>query len=167
MPDTVEEAETSMEAQEQAGQQQNVQSNEPQYGYVTPQNDTGWWGSANGSQNTSPYGGSAGYGQQPEMYSPVVEGNYAGETSEGLMSPMAYQQSSPMTASSSQTQYGQQSSSLATSSTLYDEDDDELGLGNNSNRKGKNKLSASEPASSSTPKEEPPAPKKDEPSKLP
>jgi hypothetical protein len=157
MPDTVEEAETSMEAAEQAGQTQNTQSSEPQYGYVTPQNDTGWWSSANGGHNESPYGGSSGYGQQPQMYSPIAEGDYAASDPSGLMSPMAYQQSSPMTASSSQTQYGGQSSSLATSSTLYDEDDDELGLGNSANKRIKDKLSASEPPSSKTPKEEAPA----------
>lgn len=160
MPDTVEEAETPME--EQGGQTYAAPSQEPQYGYVTPQNDTGWWSSSNGGQNDSPYG--SGFGQQPQMYSPMAEGEQAQGGTEGLMSPMAYQQSSSMTASSSQTRYGGQSSSLAASSTIYDgEDDDELGLGNNANRRVKDKLSASEPASSGGPKEETPSAKKEEP----
>lgn len=158
MPDTAEESEQPAETPGHTTRHSydaGAASSEPQYGYVTPQNDTGWWGASNGSgQQESPYGGgSAGYGSQPPMFSPVAEG-YGQADNQGLMSPMNFN-TSPMN-SYDPARNGTGSSNLASAQpiTEEEEDDDELGLGNASSaRRAKEKeqerLSASEPASAS------------------
>lgn len=114
-------------------------NNEPHYGYVTPQNDTGWWSSANGSngnvsdpaQQESPFahGGSSGYMSTP-MYSPMGNEQYGG-SHEGLMSPMQMQATTQHAAPPSRL------AQVSTPTTIEDIYEDDLGLGNNANKKAK------------------------------
>jgi hypothetical protein len=114
-----------------------------QYGYVTPQNDTGWWNNTNGA---SPYGGSStstpGYGHTP-MFSPVAEesSGYNPEDANGLLSPMNFNNTDASSFQSYAPQHRLDThSSQANPPPTIEEDDDELGLGNMSNKaKGKQK----------------------------
>ena len=126
------------------------------YGYVTPQNDTGWWSSTtnNDGPQESPYDGSnntAGYNQgygQPPLFSPVAEG-YVAEDSNGLMSPMNFDNTS--FGSFNQTNTLTAPSSDARSPATIAKDDDELGLGNASAKTKNQRLTSSEGPSSRKP----------------
>lgn len=116
------------------------------YGYQTPQNDNGWWGSANGYSG----GGSPNYGAQsmtPQygstpMYSPVTEGQFVNDSQDGLLSPMNFNNTNASSfASSSQSRLG---THVNTPATIEEEDDDELGLGNTSTKRMKGKERAQE-----------------------
>lgn len=135
MPQTTEEPEQHV--QEDQGHQ--ATANEPQYGYVTPQNDSGWWSNNNGGQEHSPYGSNSSYGQAP-TFSPVTEG-FESSNAEGLMSPMGFNHSPNMTSQTFQPQPSKLQQEVS-KSTAHEEDDDDLGLGNNSARRRKEKSAA-------------------------
>lgn len=173
MPETAEEQEqpeqlSDAQSQSQQQQQQPYGSgyNEPQYGYVTPQNDSGWWSSANGGQESSPYGSSSSYGQAP-TFSPVAEG-YGSTDPQGLMSPMGFNNSPTLANQNFQPQPSKLQNEV-TASASYGDDDDDLGLGNNSNKRKeatKQTSTESKPAQGSeTPAED--SSRTDEPGMLP
>lgn len=139
MPQTAEEPEQASQNQSsepQANERQEGGYNEPQYGYVTPQNDSGWWSTGNGGQESSPYGSSSSYGQAP-TFSPVTEG-YGITESQGLMSPMGFGQSPNMTSQNFQPQPSKLQQEVSTASYM-DDDEDDLGLGNSSTKRRKAK----------------------------
>ena len=126
----------------------------PEYGYVTPQNDTGWWSSANGSAGgpqDSPYGdphSTASYGQAP-MFSPVAEG-YIAEDANGLMSPMNFDNTSFAQSNQAST-FNSHPSDVTASPIIEEAGDDELGLGNASAKRKNQRLTSSEGPSTQRP----------------
>lgn len=135
MPQTAEEPEQPSQEELQAPQAQDAGYGEPQYGYVTPQNDSGWWSTGNGGQETSPYGSTSSYGQAP-TFSPVTEG-FGSADAQGLMSPMGFSQSPNMTSQNFQPQPSKLQQEVSAPDLM--DDDDDLGLGNNSARRRKEK----------------------------
>lgn len=146
MPQTTEEPEEQAPDQGQEGQPTQLQDagyGEPQYGYVTPQNDSGWWSNSNGGQEHSPYGSTSSYGQAP-TFSPVTEG-FGSSDAQGLMSPMGLNQSPNMTSQNFHPQPSKLQQEVSAPAMMQEEDDD-LGLGNSSARRKRETGSSSKQA---------------------
>jgi hypothetical protein len=158
MPETAEEPEQPLQDQSNDNQGNAAGHNEPQYGYVTPQNDSGWWSNGNGGQESSPYGSTPSYGQAPS-FSPVTDG-YGSTDAQGLMSPMGFNQSPNMSSQQFQPQPSKLQQEVA---NAFDDEEDDLGFGNNSAKRKKGAdQSANAGSNSAEADKKAEAPKKDE-----